>query len=782
MSKASGIRAGRAFIEIGGDSTPFYRAINAAQKGLRDLGFEVSRIGRNVTLGGAGMIAGFVPPVKQFAEFEQAMARVKALTNATGEQFQSLEGLARKLGAETIFTATDAANAMSAFAMAGYDVQTIMGAVGPTLDLAAAGQIEIAEASDISAKIMAGMGIKVGELGHAIDVLTKAMTTANTDLRMLGTAFKYVGPAAKAAGISFEETAAAVQILSNAGIQSEMAGTTLRGFLMAITDPSVEAKKQMDALGISVADAAGNVRPLADIVEQFNKALSGMGTAAKLDAIGTIFDNRQAVGAVELFDRGADKLRDMTAALQGSKGSAARIAAMQLDTLRGSTFLLTSALEGLFIQIGETLSPALRSFAKVATDAINATTQWAKENPGLVASIASLGVTITGVGIAIGALGLSLTAAGIAIMPLSLAMTAVVSTFVGLKMAAAALLTPLGIAAATIAGIVAAALYASDGLAEFGRSFEKLGGIVKTTFDGMLAAFKAGDMELAAAIMWKGLHAAWLAGTMPLRKAWHAFWSSTTNVAIDTVAMLQTAWSSLWEIFRTTTVSIGAAIVSTWHQITWSFRDSWEAAIGWVTEKLINLAENTGVTAILGLDADALRAANDEETANARANREAARNRSIADIQGSANARNDELSREGAAYRQEVKRLRDAAKALNDDDLSAALDGVIKEFEQAEKELADAKNRAAGPGELFGPPDELFRTEPQKPAVRQMEKAVTSALAMMGSSRLTFDVGNLQSLQGPNVSVMKSIEKNTKETADGVRKLNDKAGDGGVWG
>ena len=183
------------------------------------------------------------------------------------------------MGATTVFSASQAAEAMSYFALAGFDTQQIMDALGPTLNLAAAGQIEIAEAADIAAKIMSGMGISADNLGNAIDVMAKAMTTANTDLTMLGDAFKFVGPMAKTAGVSLEEITAAIQLLSNAGIQGEMAGTTLRGMLLSLTSPSSEAKRELDRLGVSIIDSAGNVRGLAAIIGDLESSLSGAGSS-----------------------------------------------------------------------------------------------------------------------------------------------------------------------------------------------------------------------------------------------------------------------------------------------------------------------------------------------------------------------------------------------------------------------------------------------------------------------------------------------------------------------
>ena len=128
---------------------------------------------------------------------------------------------------------------------------------------------------------MAGMGIEANDLGNAVDVLTKAMTTANTDLTQLGDAMKYIGPIAKSAGLEFEEVTAAVQLLSNAGIQAEMAGTVLRGMLLQLTSPSKEAADTLQELGVSVVDAQGGARPLAGTFSPF--ATFGLGVSSPLE-------------------------------------------------------------------------------------------------------------------------------------------------------------------------------------------------------------------------------------------------------------------------------------------------------------------------------------------------------------------------------------------------------------------------------------------------------------------------------------------------------------------
>ena len=345
MVAAQGIRAGRAFVELG-VSDKLTGGLRKAQRRLKAFGASVRSIGQRMVAVSAAAVTPFAVSTTVFAGFEQRMARVRALTGATGKDFDRLADMAKRLGESTVFSASQAADAMGFFALAGFDVDQILRAIGPTLNLAAAGQLEIAQAADIAAKIMAGMGLEADKLGGAVDVLTKAMTTANTDLVQLGDAMKFIGPIAKSAGIAFEEIVAAVQLLSNAGIQGEMAGTSLRGALLTLTSPSKEAAGMLKKLGVTIVDAAGDVRPLVDIIGDLERATKNLGSGKRLEVIGTIFQARQAAGVAELLSQGADKLRDYTAALRASGGTAARIAGVQLNTLTGNVTILRSALEG----------------------------------------------------------------------------------------------------------------------------------------------------------------------------------------------------------------------------------------------------------------------------------------------------------------------------------------------------------------------------------------------------------------------------------------------------
>ena len=189
MPAARDIKAGSAYVELATRDSKLVRGLQRAARRLNGFAASVKATGLKLIGMGTAAAAPFALSARTFASFESQMARVKALTGAQGAEFDKLEKTARRLGSTTVFSASQAAEAMSYFALAGFDVDKILGAIGPTLNLAAAGQIEIAQAADIAAKIMAGMGLSADELTGAVDVMAKAMTTANTDLTMLGDAF-----------------------------------------------------------------------------------------------------------------------------------------------------------------------------------------------------------------------------------------------------------------------------------------------------------------------------------------------------------------------------------------------------------------------------------------------------------------------------------------------------------------------------------------------------------------------------------------------------------------
>lgn len=381
-----------------------FARINRSVKGLGKTLVSLPALAAGA-LGGISLAAGLRAAVSAGADFEQQMAKVLALTGATDAQFKQLNDTAKQLGATTQFSASQAAEAMTSFSLAGFSVDQTLAAMKPTLDLAAAGQLDMGTASAITAGVLRGMKLDVADLGDAVDVLAKAFTTSSTDLVQLGEAVKAVGPVGTAAGQSFQDLIATIQVFSNVMIQGGDAGTALRNILLRLQAQPSEVKKALDELNVSISDQDGRMRRLADIVDDLNVALAKKTDVERNATVAAIAGTRAAAAFTELLTQGGDTLREYSARLDAS-GTASRIAAIQMNTLTGRVTLLKSAAEGLGITIKESLDARLKASVEAITSLVGqidvvvaSVSGWTRANSGLIQSLATMSATAIGLSV-----------------------------------------------------------------------------------------------------------------------------------------------------------------------------------------------------------------------------------------------------------------------------------------------------------------------------------------------------------------------------------------------
>jgi len=329
------------------------RNLRGIEGALASVGERATRTGRSMRNIGAGLtlavtapaIMGFKSLLSAAGDFEQSMNRVRSLSGAVGSDFQRLEQQAKDLGASTKFSATQAADAMGFLAMAGFDTDQIIGAMPSTLQLAASANLELADAADIVSNALTGYRKDVSDLPAVTDAMVKGFTSANMDLLQLGEAMVPLGPIASSAGLRFNEMTAAIGMLGNAGIQGEKAGNTLKRALANLLDPTPKVTAELERLGVSVTKPNGQLRDLSDILQQLEPHAND--TAAIL----RIFGRVAGPGMAALLAQGSDALRTFEQDLNNSTGTAARIAAEQMQGLNGALISLSSAYEGLKIAI-----------------------------------------------------------------------------------------------------------------------------------------------------------------------------------------------------------------------------------------------------------------------------------------------------------------------------------------------------------------------------------------------------------------------------------------------
>tara|TARA_R110000803_G_scaffold76226_8_gene140788 strand:- start:1925 stop:4180 length:2256 start_codon:yes stop_codon:yes gene_type:complete len=310
-------------------------------------------------------------------EFGSQMSAVGALTETVGtKSFTVLREKALELGRSTEFSASQAAMGMANFARTGQDVDEILKSIGPTLDFATANFLDLNTASDIAARVMGGMGLSANEVTRAMDAMTVGANKSNQNVNDLGEAMKNVGASAKSAGMSLEQTVASLMAFAEAGRRGGEAGTALKMILLKI--PSKNATKLFKKLGMSAANAAGGMRPLADIISEMKSKMSNMKGLEKMKALVDAFGERAGPGLSVLLDVGGKAIDKYTQLIQDNAGMSARNAAIQRDDLSNSFKIVGSAADDLRIRLIDVLEPLIRGANENAVEALNTLSTFVK--------------------------------------------------------------------------------------------------------------------------------------------------------------------------------------------------------------------------------------------------------------------------------------------------------------------------------------------------------------------------------------------------------------------
>lgn len=361
------------------DNAQFRQGVSQARQDMQGLGQGAQSTSQGMSMlnkasaaAGVAVVAAVGASVKAAANFEQSMAKVKAISGATDTEFAQLTATAKNLGATTQFSASQAADGLAFLSLAGFKAQDSIDAMPAVLNLAAAGAIDLGTAADIASNIMTGFGLEAKDTSKAADILAKTFTTANTDMNQLGMAMKYVAPVANALGWDMTDAATAVAKMSDAGIQGSQAGTSLRAMLLSLANPTGQTAKAFDKLGISVVNSNGQFKPLPELISHISSKMEGMTDAQKTVTAAQLVGTEASAGFLALIKQGAPALQEYKTSLEQSGGTAERIAKIQQETLIGAWTQVKSAAEGLAIAIGETLLPAFTAVAGGATTLLGA--------------------------------------------------------------------------------------------------------------------------------------------------------------------------------------------------------------------------------------------------------------------------------------------------------------------------------------------------------------------------------------------------------------------------
>lgn len=338
----------------------------------------------------AAAMLSFGAVVRQISEFETSMSRLNAVSGASAAQMANMRDIARDLGSTTEFSASQAADGLNFLAMAGFNASEAMESLPAVLDLATASGLGLASAADIASNVISGFGMEASDAAKVADILAGASSRANTDVSQLGSAMSTVAPISASLGVSISDTAAAIGLLSDAGIQGERAGTALRGVMASLAGPTTEAVNVIERLGLTIEDINPATNDLASIMAKLDAA--GLSTA---DAM-KVFGREAASGALVLVDASA-RLGAFGKELDTVDGAASSMADTMRDNLGGDIKGLQSAISGLILALGDAgLTSALRAAVSGITLLVN----------GMSSAVSAVGfladnLDVLGVGVAL---------------------------------------------------------------------------------------------------------------------------------------------------------------------------------------------------------------------------------------------------------------------------------------------------------------------------------------------------------------------------------------------
>ena len=445
--------------------------------------------------------------VKGFADFEQSMKNVQAVSGATQQEFQQLTTKARYMGKTTKFTAKESADAFYYMGMAGWKSKEMLSAIPDVLNLASAGQTDLALTSDIVTDGLTALGLTAKDTGMFVDTMAATVTNSNTDITMMGETFKYVGSMGGALGVSMKDLSLATGLMASAAVKGSMAGTALRGGLVRLIDPPAEAASTLKKYGIEISKTKDGNLDLAKTIGTLREKLGSLDGVTKSQALSAILGKNALSGWSAVVNASEEEFQKLAKAIEESEGAAKRMADMKLDTISGQWEILKSAIDDVRISVGDRLGPLTRGFIENLTakmpqigDAIVSVVEKFVNNFDRIK--ASFQLLLPVIGIVIGAMMLFKAGFGIMMLVVNLSKLATALNLAGISALfaqASIFLIPIAIAAVIVmfAGLALAISDNKQALLDLQNKFgifgmvvgnimETVGGMIKLVFGSAL--------------------------------------------------------------------------------------------------------------------------------------------------------------------------------------------------------------------------------------------------------------------------------------------------------
>ena len=335
-------------------------------------------------------------------EFTSTMSTVQAISGATGDDLEALTQKAIDLGASTVFSAGEVADAMVEMAKAGWTSEDIFDGMAGVLNATSASGEQLTTVATITADAVSTFGLKASESTRVADLLTQAANDGTIGITDLGETLKYIGPVAGAMGMSIEDATTAITAMSKSGIKGSQAGTSLRGLLTNLVKPTDDMAAAMKELGIEVANADGTMKPLDEIVNDLRGSFDGLTEEQKTYYAAILAGKTGMSGMLALMNLSQEEYDEIAASMENASGVAERTAEVMLNNLGGDLEELSGNFETLKLELFDTFEGTMRNGVAVLydmVDGVREAVKWMTEHKGVVAAVgAAIGIVTTAIG------------------------------------------------------------------------------------------------------------------------------------------------------------------------------------------------------------------------------------------------------------------------------------------------------------------------------------------------------------------------------------------------
>lgn len=566
------------------------------------VGNNITGIGKSMTSVGSTLTKSVTVPLlgigtaglKVASDFDSAMSGVKAISGATGEEFDALRAKAIELGGSTAFSANEVAEAMTEMAKAGWDSQQILDGMSGVLDAAAASGEDLGTVSTIVADAMTGFGMEAKESTRVADLLTQAANSGTIGINDLGESFKYIAPVASSMGLSIEDVTTALSAMSMSGIKGSQAGTSLRGVLTRMVKPTDQVAAAMDELGIVLTNSDGTFKSLDKILLEMRGSFSSLTDEQKTYYAATLAGQEGMSGLLSLLNMSQEEYDEIAASMDNAGGVAKETAEVMRDNLSADVEELMGSLESLAITLASLIVPALRDFVQWLTQLINKFTALSPETQKTILTIAGIAAAIGPVLMVLGKLTSSVGSIITTFGKIPGALVKAKSAFSAIGAAIGGISAPVVAVIAVIATLVAAFKRLWDTNEEFRNNIIGIWNEIKDTlsgfFDGIVERLNALGFDFENIM--DVLKAAWDAFCSLLAPVFEGVFQNISNI-LKTVTGVLTGildvfiglFTGNWDQFLQ---GIKGIFESIWNGIVSWIQNIWNTIIG-LLDAFLNL-------------------------------------------------------------------------------------------------------------------------------------------------------------------------------------------------